>query len=636
MKIKEIKGLIVFCLFVLQLQAQKKEYPFSQIPDSLKENADAVVRLNQIDISIASQRSMIVNTQRVITVFNEKGLSAIDAFENYDKKTSVKKIEARILDVSGNEIKKIRRKDFKDVSAINESTLFSDARYIYLDYTPTQYPFTVVFDSEIETSNTAFIPNWYPFKNYFVGIELSVLTVAVPENLGFKTKEVNFDGFNIERNTNTATQLKYTAKSILAQKQEPYCNPSFVFPKLLMSLESFNLEGKDGIAKSWKEFGKWYYDEILSGTTELAQETQLKIKNLVGAETDIIKKAKIVYDYVQKKSRYVSVQVGIGGWKPMLASDVDRLGYGDCKALTNYTRALLDVVGVPSYNTILYGDHYKRNIQSDFVSIQGNHMILAVPYENDYIWLECTSQDDPFGYQGKFTDDRTVLIIKPTGGEIVHTKIYEDKGNLQKSSGAYYLDEKGNFSGNISIVSEGSQYSNKARLEHVQPNEKEIHYKEYWSNINNLKLGKISFTNDKEKVAFQEDVSVNAVNYANVSGNKLLFSVNAYNQSANTIKRIRNRKYPFEIQRGYLDEDEIEVVLPTAFAIEFLPTNLELNSKFGDYKTEIIRKDNHRLVYKRIFYVHKGIYSNKEYDEYRLFMEQVAKNDNAKIILTKI
>jgi hypothetical protein len=30
------------------------------------------------------------------------------------------------------------------------------------------------------------------------------------------------------------------------------------------------------------------------------------------------------------------------------------------------------------------------------------------------------------------------------------------------------------------------------------------------------------------------------------------------------------------------------------------------------------------------------MYSNTEYDEYRLFIEQVSKNDNAKIILTKI
>jgi hypothetical protein len=59
--------------------------------------------------------------------------------------------------------------------------------------------------------------------------------------------------------------------------------------------------------------------------------------------------------------------------------DVDRLGYGDCKGLTNYEGSL-EAVGVPSYNTILYGDSYKKDIESDFVSMQRNHMILAIPY----------------------------------------------------------------------------------------------------------------------------------------------------------------------------------------------------------------------------------------------------------------
>jgi hypothetical protein len=60
--------------------------------------------------------------------------------------------------------------------------------------------------------------------------------------------------------------------------------------------------------------------------------------------------------------------------------------------------------------------------------------------ENDeYVFLECTSQDNPFGYQANFTDDRNVVVIKPEGGEIVRTKNYEAKDNTQISKGNYSI-----------------------------------------------------------------------------------------------------------------------------------------------------------------------------------------------------
>ena len=629
--------LTIFVGITFSLKAQKNEYSILLISDSLKVNANAVVRLNQIDIVISSQRNMTISTKRVITVLNEKGLSAIDAVENYNKKTSVKDIEAYVYDGLGNEVKKIKRKDFKDQSAVGSSTLFSDSRYVYLDYTPTQYPFTVVYESKLETSNTAFIPQWYPVSNFFVSVEKSVLNVDCPLNLGFKKMEFNFENFNIQKTNDTPAQLSYTASNILAQKQEDY-SPAFsaVLPKVMMALELFHLEDVDGSAKTWKEFGQWYSDEILSGTTVLSEETKAKMRTLVGGEKDPIRKAKLIYNYVQQKSRYVSIQVGIGGWKPMYANDVDRLGYGDCKALTNYTKALLEAVDVPSYNTILYGDSYKKDIESEFVSMQGNHMILAIPNGNKYTWLECTSQDDPFGYQGTFTDDRNVLVIKPEGGEIVRTKLYEDRGNTQLSSGTYSLSKEGDLLGEIKIVSEGSQYNQKAMLENLQPTEKEAHYKKYWSNISNLKINKTAFSNDKENVRLTERTEISAVNYGNISGGIMMFALNAYNQYNGSVKRIRNRKNPFEIQRGFSDVDEITIVLPHEFTVEFLPNNYELKTKFGAYKTEFIKKENGSILYKRSLFINKGMYSNTEYDEYRVFIEQVSRNDNAKTILTKI
>jgi len=327
---------------------------------------------------------------------------------------------------------------------------------------------------------------------------------------------------------------------------------------------------------------------------------------------------------------------GIGGWKPMFVKDVDRLGYGDCKALSNYTKALLNAVDVPSYYTKLYGSSDKQNIESDFVSQQGNHIILTIPNGDNYVFLECTSQDGPFGYQANFTDDRDVLILKPDGGEIIRTKNYENKDNTQISKGSYSLSENGGFSGKIAIVSEGSQYGLKYHLETTPPREQEAYYKEYWDNVSNLKINKTTFSNDKKKASFTENMEISAANYGKFSNGKIIFVVNAYNQYTGSVKRIRNRKTPFEIQRGYCDNDEITVALPSGFTIESTPNNFELNTKFGEYKTEIIKKDNSNLIYKRTIFIKKGLYKNTEYDEYRLFMEQISKNDNAKIILTKI
>ena len=226
--------------------------------------------------------------------------------------------------------------------------------------------------------------------------------------------------------------------------------------------------------------------------------------------------------------------------------------------------------------------------------------------------------------------------MKPDGGEIIRTKNYENKSNTQISKGNYSLSESGSFSGKIAIASEGSQYGLKFHLETTPPIDQEKHYKEYWDNISNLKINKTKFSNDKEKVSFTENLEISADNYGKISNGKMIFVVNAYNQYTGSVKRIRNRKTPFEIQRGYYDTDEISIQLPAGFMIESLPQNFELNNKFGEYKTEIIKNDNSNLIYKRSIFIKKGLYKNTEYEEYRLFMEQISRNDNAKIILTKI
>jgi hypothetical protein len=627
-----MKSLYFFllCFVVGGMFAQKPEYATSLIPEALKENANAVVRLNSVHIDITSRSQMTIRTLRVVTILNEYGEGHINANEYLN----VKSIGATVYDASGREIKKLRRKDFKEVS-VSEGSIISDNKMIYLDYIPTEYPFTVVYESEVSDSNTAFIPGWYALKSTSESVEKTVVEVSCVAGLGFKYKEYNFESQTIIKE-DKGNYLSFTAENLPAIKSEQY-SPSYtkLTPYVLFGLEKFNLEGVTGEASSWENFSAWNYNNLLAGTDELSPETQNKIKALVGDEKDPIKKAKIVYQYMQDKTRYVSIQLGIGGWRPMKAKDVDRLGYGDCKALSNYTRALLNVVGVPSYYAVIFGGSEKRDLRPDFVSMQGNHVILAIPDGNELRWLECTSQTMPFNYQGNFTDDRMALLIKPQGGELVRTHVYTTADNSQFTKGAYNIDDTGAISGNVEIKSKGNQYRNRIDLEKKSTEDLNTFYKEYFSGINNLKLKKIDVVNDKSNTEYTENVSVNASDYANTSGTRMMFAINAFNPYNSVPQRYRTRNNPFEIDRGFYDSDEITITIPDGFTLEAKPENVELKEVYGTYKAEYNIIDAKHILYKRSLQIQNGLFPAADYEKFRKFNEQIAKADNAKCVLLK-
>jgi hypothetical protein len=634
----KLKLLPILFLFSILSTAQKLEYATFNIPDSLKQNANAVVRLSQINIDITSQKSMTLKSTQVITILNELGIESLDLMESYDKNRSINKIEATAYDAFGKELKKYKRKDFKDQSVADGISIFNDNRILYLDYTPITYPFTMVFETEVETSNTAFIPSWSPMDGYLVSTEKTSLVITFKQELQLRTKELNFSSkYSIEK-TEMASSITYSAKNLVAKKREDL-SPDFreIFPVIYFALNNFQLENVEGKAVDWAEFGKWYYSSLLADTEEIPEATQFKIKELIGNEKNPIEIARIVYKFVQEKTRYVSVQVGIGGWKPMLAKDVDKLGYGDCKALTNYTRSLLKSVGVDSYYTVVYAGHNAtRDLQNDFASIQGNHVILTIPTANkELVWLECTSQIHPFGFQGDFTDDRYVLLIKPEGGEIVRTKVFTEKENLQSTTGSYQITETGNLIGQIKIVSDGLRYNDEFGKERMSREDQIKNYKEEMSNINNLSIKKINFYNNAKTIQFSEGLELEADGYAQNSAGKLMFALNAFNQNSYIPKKYKTREFPFEMERGYTNQNEIEITIPDGFILEAKPNGIELETEFGSYKIEFTTLAPNKILCKRKLIIKKGFYDKTKYESYRKFRETIAKNDNSKIVITK-
>ena len=631
MKFLKILPLFLLSVSVSNSIAQSdSDYESNAISLQLKIKANAVVRYDKQTIEINDFDDMYVTTKRIVTVFNEYGNRHLNAYEGYDNNTKIKKMEARIYDKSGKEIKKIKLRDFSDESAVSGGTLYSDNRVKYLNYTPVKYPYTLEYSSEVQMKSTAFIPQWYPIDDYYVSVENSEYEIVNNSDIKIRTKSENFEGYDIE----PLSDLHLKASNLKGIKYEAF-NPgiSNIVPQLKAALSTFNMEGVKGQNTNWEDFGKWMYNKLITGTDAISQSAIDEVKALTANTTTNLEKAQKVYQYMQDKTRYISVQVGIGGWKPMDATDVDKLGYSDCKGLTNYTKALLEAVDVPSYYTVVWGDSDLKSIDKDFSVTEGNHVILCVPNEDENIFLECTSQTNPFGFTAGFTDDRDVLLVTPEGGKIVHTKVYGAKDSQQITTANINFGITGNLEADVTIKTTGYQYALHEAIVNKSVRDQKLGYKEYWDNVNNLDIVSIDIDNNKKDVILTENIKVNATNYASKSGNRLILMPNMFNRVTNIPPRYDNRNLDFKVQRAYEDLDEFIINLPEGVEVEAMSEGENIETKFGTYSYKLEKLEGNKLKYTRAHLMHKGNYGKDEYDAFRDFKKQIVKLDNSKIVL---
>lgn len=625
----------IFCLAVLLCStyiSAQKNYSIAAINSELLEYSNSILIDELVEIDVTDINKMKTKTYRVMAVLNKMGDQDTNLFEFYDDNSRVKNMEARIYNALGKEIGRYRKKDFNDVSRTGNN-MYADSRVLFLRYTPTTYPYIVVFTSETETGDSAFLPPWYPLGGYAESTQKSVLNIKFDPSNKPKYKVHNLEGHDISI-SETPNDITFSASNLKAIRYEEH-GPSInkVLPNITLGLDVFKLKGTSGAGKDWQEFGSWMNKSLLSDLNALSPGTLTRVKSLAANETTNEGKARKIYQFVQDKVRYISIQIGIGGWKPMSASDVDKLSYGDCKALTNYTKVLLDAVGVPSYYTVLYASPNERSIDSYFTSLQGNHVILGIPDGDEITWLECTSQDTPYGYIGSLTEDRDVLIITPDGGEITRTKIYRTEENTQRNTSKIKVSSDGSVTADYESISQGLQYEDKYLLPKNKHDEVDEFYKKQWSYINGFSLDNFEFDNDRENIIFTEKVTVSIPNYANLIGNDYLFCTNVFNQRNYTPPRIENRMQNLYIGYGYLDTDIVEVEIPEDFSIESLPESTVLETKFGKYEIEFIKTSDTKMKYTRTLRIDKGEYPPEEYENYRDFLRSIARLDKTKILL---
>ena len=630
---------IYILLIVIQLininpafATKEPRFKVSDIPKELTKGANAVVRYNDVVYERKTSSDAVYFEAGAITILTKKGLRYSKFKEYYGKFSDVRRIRLKVYDANGNLVKKKGYDDIMDISAIDGGTLYSDARVKVIDPEYQTLPITVEYSYEVVYSGTLGTPRWFFHPGYNVAVEESSFMVITQGQIPLRFLAQNTDIVPEKTIENDKVTYFWQIENQPAVKPEAF-SPSFekVMPVVYSAPSYFKIDKYPGNASEWESFGQWV-NKLNDGRKDLPEETIVEIRSMLNDSLNELETIRMLYSWMQDKTRYVSIQIGIGGWQPISAKQVDNCSYGDCKALSNYMHSILSVANIDSYYVLVRAGSNAPKLNIEFPSQQFNHAILCVPIENDTIWLECTSQTVPCGFIGGFTDDRDVLLISDRGGEIVTTKTYGKSDNYSSTNTIVKLNKYGDGEANIKSTASGLYYNKRRSVVYSTiKNRKEFIINNI--DIPSFELVNFSFDETKSLVPkIEEEINLTLKSYATKLGKRLLFEVNLLNKHDYKFKRSGKRKNNILIRREFKETDTVVYNLPKNYIIESLPKGTEINSEFGNYSTQI-DVDSSQITYIRNFEMNKGSYPNSRFADFKQFSTDIRKADNQKVVL---
>lgn len=542
----------------------------------------------------------------------------------------VSNINAFIIDADGMVVSKLRNREIVDKSLISDFSLYEDHFIKEFTLKHNTYPYTLIYSYKVQENEFLYIHNWLPVISERIPTRNAALQVTVPDN--YKINYVNhFIEEPIVSSYKNTIQYTWRANYTNTLKQETF-SPSItkLLPRVSITPDKFYFEEK-GSFESWTTYGNWQ-EEIMHGLTELPDSEKNRVLSLTKDIEDNKEKIKVLFHYLQDETRYINVSIGTGGMKPYPAAYVAQNKYGDCKALTNYFKSLLDFLEIKSYYAKVYAGSPNEEIDKSFPSQQFNHVILYIPLEEEDLWLDLTS-DGPFNYLGTFTQDRYAFVVTPNNSHFLKTPTLLSKDVLETrkitidyNEGDAYATFKNEYKGKMfERLSEiNASFTGTDRTKVLRR-----YFIENGFDLTDYQISELKRDMTKIDLSYKAE----SKKIYNHYGNDVLISNITF--SLPSFENPNERKSPIQIDYPIYKKDTITYKIPEGYTLNKNFDNFTKSNKYGKYSFTILAENNEIRVIKSLL-IHSGYYPISEYKDFYSFYEEVRAMENKKqLVLNK-
>ncbi|MEM7160915.1 MAG: DUF3857 domain-containing protein [Bacteroidota bacterium] len=618
---------IILLLSIGPLYGQYPELGVGLISGDLKDKAIAVVRYDRNELDFSNASKTRIKKEYAITVLNKSGKKHLSFYKGYKEGSDkVKSIKIELIDPFGQVLESYTNKDIEDRASYDGFSVFTDFRVKYLALEAARYPITMKYSYVIERKNT-FPPNWYPVPSYGVSVEHSSYRIVSSQ-----LDDFSIQSKNMEDEKWKISEQHFELRDFKAKQRERY-SPGFrdIFPIVYVRPSSFTFEGFEGNYSNWQEFGNWRHQNFLMGRDNLSRTILSDIQPYVKDSSDPYEIAKGVYEFIQETTRYVSISLDEGAIQPMFSSEVHSKKYGDCKALSFYMKSILELYNIKSNYVEIHAESDELvSYLPDFASsTQGNHIILAIPFEEDTVWVDCTSKRLPFNFLGDFTDDRLCLSIDHKGhGEIVRTPRYDFNRN-QICDSIHIKLEKDLTRLNVERNFVGIPMANFSGILDLESEEKmEYALKSMHKDFTQTRVeGPISCSkSEKNDLLLNMDYSIHANNMRIHAGKYVMLPLNVLPFEIPNLGKKKDRKRSIVFPRSKAYKSFIEIEIPDHLRFADFKGEKHMISDFADYSLSLLIQEN-KVIVEREFRLKKGTFSKDLYPEIQEFFKTVKQNE---------
>jgi hypothetical protein len=533
-----------------------------------------------------------------------------------------------VYDANGKLVRKLQNKDIKDIKPYEQ--FVNDYRAKEVEFPKLALPYTVEYTVVTQHKGLMYYPIFSPQGDYGVAVQHASYKVELPPGIKLKVKELSLP------DQAKKADLHWEINELPAVRKAAFMpERGHQFPSVLCCPSTFMIDGYEGSFDSWQSFGT-FIGKLNEGRDQLPAETISKVKALVADCPDERCKLERVYAYLQENTRYFFVGLGLGGWQPMPAMEVDKFKYSDCKGLSNYMVAMLKAIGLEAYYVLIRAGSDEIDQQyPDFPNPYFNHATACAIIGQDTIWLECTSQTESCGFNSDFTDERLALLITEEGGKLVQTPRYSAEQNkvLRQT--------------NISITPEGNANISSTNtfkcIQQVMFSHFENLHQEQWKKLLYENLGLSDFEIKSLEISRKkgqlpeatQKMELHAPRFASLSGKRIFVPMTALSRKIELPEIEPERQHPIQItSRSNTEEDHITIAMPEGFNLENVVGTERFDSPFGSYERSIKLEGRTIMVHRKLV-LDNSVQPKERFDVFLDFLKNISKADKGKLVLVK-